>query len=99
KEVIFLTGTDEHGQKVEKAASNAGVSPKEFVDKIASSFQNLALTLIYQMMTLLEQLIQNILKQYKVVNVLEQQGDIYLVNLWMVRNQGRSFLFRIRAYY
>jgi len=32
---FFLTGTDEHGQKVEKSANEKGVSPKEFVDKIA----------------------------------------------------------------
>lgn len=31
----FLTGTDEHGQKVEKSATDRGVEPKEFVDKIA----------------------------------------------------------------
>ncbi len=34
KEVLFLTGTDEHGQKIEDAAKEAGVTPKEFVDKI-----------------------------------------------------------------
>lgn len=34
EEVFFLTGTDEHGQKVAKAASEAGLSPKEFVDSI-----------------------------------------------------------------
>ena len=33
-EVMFLTGTDEHGQKIETKAKEAGVSPKEFVDKI-----------------------------------------------------------------
>jgi methionyl-tRNA synthetase len=32
----FLTGTDEHGQKVEKSAKAKGVNPKEFVDKIAA---------------------------------------------------------------
>lgn len=32
---FFLTGTDEHGQKVEKSAKNTGVEPKAFVDKIA----------------------------------------------------------------
>lgn len=32
---FFLTGTDEHGQKVEKSAKEKGISPKEFVDKIA----------------------------------------------------------------
>ena len=33
-DVMFLTGTDEHGQKIEKKAQEAGVTPKEFVDKI-----------------------------------------------------------------
>ncbi len=34
RELMFLTGTDEHGQKIEDKAAEAGVSPKEFVDKI-----------------------------------------------------------------
>ena len=34
REVMFLTGTDEHGQKIEDKAAEAGVSPKEYVDKI-----------------------------------------------------------------
>ena len=33
-DVMFLTGTDEHGQKIEDKAKAAGVTPKEFVDKI-----------------------------------------------------------------
>ena len=33
-DVMFLTGTDEHGQKIEDKAKEAGVTPKEFVDKI-----------------------------------------------------------------
>ena len=33
-EVMFLTGTDEHGQKIEDKAKEAGVTPKEFVDRI-----------------------------------------------------------------
>ena len=33
-EVMFLTGTDEHGQKIEEKAKEAGVSPQEFVDRI-----------------------------------------------------------------
>lgn len=37
--VFFLTGTDEYGQKAEKAAQEAGISPKEFVDKISKSDQ------------------------------------------------------------
>ncbi len=38
-EVFFLTGTDEHGQKVEKAAADAGMAPQEFVDGISAQFQ------------------------------------------------------------
>jgi methionyl-tRNA synthetase len=37
--VFFLTGTDEYGQKAEKAAKEANISTKEFVDKIAKSDQ------------------------------------------------------------
>ena len=33
-DVMFLTGTDEHGQKIEDKAKEAGVSPKEYVDRI-----------------------------------------------------------------
>ena len=33
-DVMFLTGTDEHGQKIEQKAAEAGVSPQEFVDRI-----------------------------------------------------------------
>ena len=37
----FLTGTDEHGQKIERSAAAAGCSPREFVDKIAGEFRAL----------------------------------------------------------
>jgi methionyl-tRNA synthetase len=37
-DVHFLTGTDEHGQKVEKAARDAGLSPQDFTDAIAAKF-------------------------------------------------------------
>ncbi len=39
REVFFLTGTDEHGQKVEKAAHDAGLPPQAFVDQVAAQFQ------------------------------------------------------------
>ena len=38
-DVMFLTGTDEHGQKIEQKANEAGVSPKEFVDRIVEGPQ------------------------------------------------------------
>lgn len=40
-DVFFLTGTDEHGQKVEKSAELAGVSPKIFVDEKSQKFRDL----------------------------------------------------------
>lgn len=39
--VKFLTGTDEHGQKVEKAASAAGKTPQDFVDSVSQNFRDL----------------------------------------------------------
>ena len=39
--VFFLTGTDEHGQKVEKAAQAAGMPTKEFTDKMSLTFREL----------------------------------------------------------
>ena len=41
-EVFFLTGTDEHGQKVEKAAQEAGMAPQAFTDQVSQSFRLLA---------------------------------------------------------
>jgi len=40
-DVKFLTGTDEHGQKVDKAAKNAGVEPQAFTDEVSKRFLNL----------------------------------------------------------
>ena len=40
-EVMFLTGTDEHGQKIEQKAAEKGVTPKEYVDEIVAIFKNL----------------------------------------------------------
>lgn len=40
-DVMFLTGTDEHGQKIEQKAKEAGVTPKQYVDEIAEKFQRL----------------------------------------------------------
>lgn len=41
-EVFFLTGTDEHGQKVEKAAQDAGMDPQAFTDEVSRHFRTLA---------------------------------------------------------
>ncbi|AVP87013.1 methionyl-tRNA synthetase [Candidatus Phycorickettsia trachydisci] len=42
KEVRFMTGTDEHGQKIQKSAQNADIDPQEFVDKVSENFRELA---------------------------------------------------------
>ena len=40
--VFFLTGTDEHGQKVEIASKNKKIKPLEFVNQVSKNFQNLS---------------------------------------------------------
>ncbi len=40
-DVMFLTGTDEHGQKIEQKAKEANVTPKQYVDEIAEKFRRL----------------------------------------------------------
>jgi len=39
-DVFFLTGTDEHGQKIQETAEKKGLKPKEFVDKIVKKFKD-----------------------------------------------------------
>ena len=38
-DVYFMTGSDEHGQKIEEAATAAGISPKEYVDKVSDQIK------------------------------------------------------------
>ncbi|MET1028627.1 MAG: methionine--tRNA ligase [Dongiaceae bacterium] len=46
-DVHFLTGTDEHGQKVEKSAKAAGIDPQAFTDKVSQNFRDLAKAMNY----------------------------------------------------
>ena len=41
EDVFFLTGSDEHGQKIQQKAEEAGIKPIEYTDKIVAGFQNL----------------------------------------------------------
>lgn len=41
KDVFFLTGTDEHGQKIEECAKESGITPKQYVDKIAGEIKTI----------------------------------------------------------
>lgn len=40
-DVFFLTGTDEHGQKIENYANEAGISPKDYVDKVSAEIRRI----------------------------------------------------------
>jgi methionyl-tRNA synthetase len=41
EDTFFLTGTDEHGQKIERSAAAAGVPPQQFADQVSKSFEDL----------------------------------------------------------
>jgi methionyl-tRNA synthetase len=41
EDTFFVTGTDEHGDKIAEAAQKAGITPKEYADKISEQFRNL----------------------------------------------------------
>ncbi len=41
KDVFFLTGTDEHGQKIENLAKEAGIAPKEYVDRVSGEIRGI----------------------------------------------------------
>src|SRR5271170_6385106 len=42
RKVFFLTGTDEHGQKVAQSAAAAGITPQEFADRNSARFHDVA---------------------------------------------------------
>ncbi|WP_426228459.1 methionine--tRNA ligase [Pararhizobium sp. DWP3-4] len=45
REVLFLTGTDEHGQKMQQTARKEGISPQELADRNSAEFQNMTVLL------------------------------------------------------
>ena len=47
RDVMFLTGTDEHGQKVEKSAAAAGEAPQAFCDRVSQNFRDLSQLMNY----------------------------------------------------
>lgn len=77
-DVFFLTGTDEHGQKVQEAALKQGVSPQKYVDRIVVRFQDLwkALNITFDdfVRTTEERHIKVV---QEVLNILYRNGDIY----------------------
>lgn len=78
KDVFYLTGTDEHGQKIEKVAAAAGCEPKQFVDKVVGDLKTLweRLNISY------DKFIRTTDKEHeeavkKIFTRLYEQGDIY----------------------
>ena len=80
-EVMFLTGTDEHGQKIEDKAKEAGVSPKEFVDHIVEGPRGVLD--LWRLMNISNDRFIRTTDDYHVESVqkifkqLYEQGDIY----------------------
>ena len=77
-DAYFLTGTDEHGQKIERKAADAGVTPKQFVDKIVAETKDLWKLMNIEYDDFIrttderhEKVVQKIFKQFY------DQGDIY----------------------
>ena len=77
-DVFFLTGSDEHGQKIEERAKKAGVTPKQFIDPIIDNAKDLwkALDVNYDrfIRTTDE---DHVACVQKIVQKLYEQGDIY----------------------
>lgn len=77
-DIFLLTGTDEHGQKIEQAANEAGVSPQDYVDKVTGQIQDIYTLLNVQYDRFIrttdprhKKVVQKIFKK------LYDQGDIY----------------------
>ncbi len=78
KEVFFLTGTDEHGIKVEKAAKAAGLTPEQFVDNNAAKFQEAWKRLLIEpdyFIRTTEARHKNVVQQ--VFSKMLEKGDVY----------------------
>ncbi|MFD2672738.1 methionine--tRNA ligase [Marinicrinis sediminis] len=78
-EVMYLTGTDEHGQKIERKAKEKGVSPQQFVDEIVTGIKALWEKLDIQYDDFIRTTeTRHKLSVEKIFARLLEQGDIYL---------------------
>ncbi|MDE6916556.1 MAG: methionine--tRNA ligase, partial [Lachnospiraceae bacterium] len=77
-DVFFQTGTDEHGQKIELRAQEAGVTPKEFVDNVADTIRGLCdlLNIAYDKFIRTTD-VSHERQVQKIFRRLYDQGDIY----------------------
>lgn len=78
-DVMFLTGTDEHGQKVQQAAEKAGISPQDFTDKVSQNFRDLVPVLNYSNDDFIRTTEDRHKKSCQALwKKLEENGEIYL---------------------
>ena len=78
-DVMFLTGTDEHGQKVEKSAQAAGVEPQAFCDSVSGNFRDLTRILNVSNDDFIRTTEpRHVAASQGIWQALEQAGDIYL---------------------
>ena len=78
-DVMFLTGTDEHGQKVEKTARDAGKAPQAFCDEIAASFRDMTRLLNISNDDFIRTTeARHIRSSQAIWKALQDNGDIYL---------------------
>ncbi|NCC22255.1 MAG: methionine--tRNA ligase [Alphaproteobacteria bacterium] len=78
-DVKFLTGTDEHGQKVHKAAAAAGVDPQTFTDTVSQNFRDLVKAMNYSNDDFIRTTEERHRKSVQALwKKLEDAGDIYL---------------------
>ena len=77
--VFYLTGTDEHGQKIERAAKENGKEPLAFCDEISQTFKDLTQTLNLSNNDFIRTTEERHKKSAKNIwNILEKKGEIYL---------------------
>ncbi len=78
-DVMFLTGTDEHGQKVEKAAQAAGQTPQAFTDEVSQNFRRLAAEMDYSNDDFIRTTEPRHIEASQAIwRAMEENGDIYL---------------------
>jgi methionyl-tRNA synthetase len=78
-DVKFLTGTDEHGQKVEKSAQAAGIDPQAFTDRVSQNFRDLADVMNYSNDDFIRTTEERHTRACQALwKTLEDKGEIYL---------------------
>ena len=85
-DVFFLTGTDEHGQKIQRAAKENNMEPKDFCDKISKNFYDLSKTLN--------------LSNNDFIRTTEDRHKKSVTNLWKIlESKGEIYLSKYSGWY